>query len=127
MNGPGRSHRKGVSLIELAKWLPDEAAAVKWLPDEAAAVKWSESVIWPDGRKCPRCDGENTYKTKNDNGMPYRCRACKRYFSVKAGTALQSSKIPLQKWVWTIFLDTTLGLLRLLYSARNPMCRILWQ
>ena len=54
MNVPGRSHRKGVSLIELAKWLPDEAAA----------VKWSESVIWPDGRKCPRCDGENTYKTK---------------------------------------------------------------
>lgn len=76
-------------------------------PDEAAAVKWFESVIWPAGRKCPRYDGENTYKTKNDNGMPYRCRDCKRYFSVKTGTALQCTKIPLQKWVWEIFLEST--------------------
>lgn len=97
MNGPGRSHRKGISLIELAQWFPDEAAAMKWF----------ESVIWPDGRKCPRCQGEDTYKTKNANGMPYRCRSCKRYFSVKTGTALQSSKIPLQKWVWAIFLEAT--------------------
>ena len=37
--------------------------------------------------------------------MPYRCRDCKRYFSVKTGTVLASSQIPLQKWVWAIFLE----------------------
>ena len=39
--------------------------------------------------------------------MPYRCRDCKRYFSVKTGTILASSKLPLQKWVWAIFLEMT--------------------
>ncbi len=96
-NGPGRSNRKGISLIQLGKWFPDEASAEKWF----------EAMIWPDGRKCPRCGRENTYRTKNGNRMPYRCRDCKRYFSVKTGTALQSTKIPLQKWVWAIFLEAT--------------------
>lgn len=38
--------------------------------------------------------------------MPYRCRGrdCKRYFSVKTGTVLTSGQIPLQIWVWAIFL-----------------------
>ena len=96
--GPGRSNRKGVSLIELAQWFPDEETALQWF----------ESVIWKDGRTCPRCGGTDTYKVSgNTNKMPYRCRDCKRYFSVKTGTALQSSKIPLQKWAWAIFLEST--------------------
>lgn len=36
--------------------------------------------------------------------MPYRCRSCGCHFSVKTGTALESSKLPLQKWVWAIYL-----------------------
>ena len=98
MNGPGRSHRKGISLLKLAQMFPDEDSAVKWF----------ESVFWANGRKCPRCNGTSTYETKsNNNGMPYRCRDCKRYFSVKTGTVLASSKLPLQKWVWAIFLEVT--------------------
>ena len=76
-------------------------------PDEESAVKWFESVFWADGRKCPRCEGSNTYEIKNANGMPYRCKDCKRYFSVRTGTVLQSSKLPLKKWVWAIFLEMT--------------------
>ncbi|MDE2646450.1 MAG: IS1595 family transposase [Bacteroidota bacterium] len=94
--GPGPSHREGISLLELANKFPDEDSAIKWF----------ESVLWADGRKCPRCNGSNTYATKNANGMPYRCRDCKRYFSVKTGTVLASSKLSLQKWVWAIFLET---------------------
>jgi len=74
-------------------------------PDEESALKWFESIIWADGRLCPRCDGVNTYETSNSNGMPYRCRDCSRYFSVKTSTVLASTKIPLQKWVWAIFLE----------------------
>ena len=39
--------------------------------------------------------------------MPYRCRNCKRYFSVKTGTVLACSQVPLQKWAWAIFLEMT--------------------
>lgn len=95
--GPGKAYRKGINLLELANKFPDEKSATEWV----------ESVHWAEGRKCPRCKGTSTYKTKNANGMPYRCRDCKRYFSVKTGTALASSKLPLQKWVWAIFLEMT--------------------
>lgn len=95
--GRGRAYRKGISLLKL----------VEMFPDEESAVKWFESVFWPDGRKCPRCEGSNTYEIKNANGMPYRCKDCKRYFSVKTGTVLQSTKVPLKKWVWAIFLEMT--------------------
>lgn len=36
-------HTVGVSLVELAQWIPDKVSAEKWF----------ESVIWPDDRKCP--------------------------------------------------------------------------
>ena len=77
------------------------------IPDEESATKWFESIIWSDGRLCPRCDGIDTYETRNSNGMPYRCRDCNRYFSVKTSTLLASTKIPLHKWVWAIFLECT--------------------
>lgn len=95
---PGRASRNGISLMKL----------VQDFPNEEAAEKWFESVFWPDGRKCPRCGGTDTYKVNgNSNKMPYRCRDCKRYFSVKTGTALQSSKVPLLKWVFAIYLELT--------------------
>ena len=55
-----------------------------------------------------RCGGADTYKINGkSNKMPCRCRDCKRYFSVKTGTALQSSKVPLLKWVFAIYLELT--------------------
>ncbi len=34
--------------------------------------------------------------------MPYRCKGCKRYFSLKTGTAMEDSKLPLRLWAWAI-------------------------
>ncbi len=39
--------------------------------------------------------------------MPYWCTDCRSYFSVKTGTALARSKIPLQKWAIAIYLHLT--------------------
>ncbi len=39
--------------------------------------------------------------------MPYRCRDCRRYFSVRTGTAMERSKVPLRKWGWAIYLELT--------------------
>ena len=36
-----------------------------------------------------------------------RCHNCRSYFSVKVGTVLESSKIPLRKWVFAIYLHLT--------------------
>ena len=40
--GPGKSHRQGISLIELADLFPDEQAAREWF----------EGQRWPDGAHC---------------------------------------------------------------------------
>ena len=38
--------------------------------------------------------------------MPYWCATCRQYFSLKTGTALQRSKLPLRAWVLAIFVMT---------------------
>ncbi len=94
---PGKSHRIGMSIMEL----------VKMFPDEDTATKWFESILWPNGRFCPRCGCTKTSIAADTSGLPYYCSGCRRSFSVKIGTALHRSKIPLQKWVFAIYLEMT--------------------
>ena len=97
MASPGRSHRKGITILGLAERIPDEAAAQKWF----------EKVHWADGKlTCRRCGSENVYRCKHKT-MPFRCRTCKKYFSVKTNTAMEESRLPLKKWVWAIYLEST--------------------
>lgn len=66
---PGKSHRQGISLFELAEMFPDEAAAQRWF----------ESWHWPDGEiACMRCGSVNAYRVKTRKPMPYRCRDCRK-------------------------------------------------
>ncbi len=93
---PGRSHREGISIIELSDMFPDEASAREWF----------ESRVWPEGRYCPRCGSVKTHEASHAKS-PYRCTDCRSYFSVKTGTALEASKVALRKWVFAIYLETT--------------------
>lgn len=94
---PGKSFRKGITIIELAQMFPNEESARKWF----------ESIIWPDGeRYCPECASVDTYECKHAKS-PYRCRDCGKYFSVKTGTVMANSAVPLLKWLYAIYLDVT--------------------
>ncbi len=93
--GTGKAHREGISLIELGEMFPDEIAATAWF----------ESYVWPDGRHCPRCGCTETAATPGN--MPYWCPACRRRFSVRVGTAMERSKVPLRKWAFAIYLEMT--------------------
>ena len=94
---PGKSHREGITLVQLFEMFPDEASAREWF----------EGVLWPEGRCCGHCGSIHTYKVPNEKPMPYRCSDCRSYFSVKTGTALASSKVPLRKWAVAIYLEMT--------------------
>ena len=73
-------------------------------PDEETARTWIESAVWPNGRCCPRCgDLERTRETKNRKPMPYWCGSCRKYFSVRTGTAMEHSNIKLRKWAQAIY------------------------
>ena len=95
---PGKSHGEGLSIIELMDMFPTEEAAREWL----------ESVVWPGGeRRCSKCGSMATGPVPNAKPMPYRCRACQSYFSLRTGTLIARSKIPLRKWAIAIYLCLT--------------------
>ena len=75
-------------------------------PDENSAREWFESRVWQDGRYCPRCGSTRTHDAGH-NDMPYRCSDCRGYFSVKTGTVMHSSNLPLRKWAFAIYLHLT--------------------
>ena len=96
--GPGRSEREGISLVEL----------LKMFPDDDTAETWFEEKRWPDGKRlCPDCGSDSYSVTASRKPMPYRCRACRNYFSVKKGTAMQSSPLGYQTWGLAIYLVVT--------------------
>ena len=96
--GPGRSEREGLSVVELFKMFPDDAAAERWFEEQ----RWQG-----DNRECPDC-GSGRYQTVSDRDpMPYRCRDCHGYFSVKKGTLMESSKLGLQKWAVATYMVMT--------------------
>ena len=94
---PGKAHRNGITLLELAPMFPDEQSATAWF----------EAQVWPNGRCCGHCGSVKTSEVPNRNPMPYWCSDCRSYFSVKTGTALEHSKVPLRKWAFAIYICCT--------------------
>ena len=80
---------------------------IRMFPDERTAAKWFERVLWgAKGRCCGKCGGLDTIEAKHKT-MPYWCRDCRSYFSVRTGTSLAHSNVPLQKWAIAIYLCLT--------------------
>ncbi len=71
--------------------------------DETAAREHIENLLWPNGPVCPRCKvkGDRITKMKGKSTRPgvYNCKDCRKPFSVKVGTVMERSHIPLHKWV----------------------------
>lgn len=73
-------------------------------PDEAAAVKFFEARRWPTALCCPHCGSLSVATVVDAKPMPYRCRDCRQHFSVRTGTVLGESKLPLHKWLMAIYM-----------------------
>ena len=76
-------------------------------PNELSAKNWFESILWEDGQYCGHCGSARTKGVPNDKPMPYWCSDCRSYFSIKTGTPMQASKIPLRKWAIALYMMTT--------------------
>ena len=94
---PGKHHRQGLTLMQVIE---------QFATDEQAEA-WFIECRWPDGMRCPRCNGENVCERKHRKPQPYRCRDCRRDFSLKTGTCMQGSNIPLRKWAVAFYLLST--------------------
>jgi transposase-like protein len=75
--------------------------------DERKAREHMEAVRWPTGVSCPHCGNVNSAriyaieanaKAKVRDGL-YECQDCHGQFTVMTGTVMESSHVPLNKWV----------------------------
>ena len=74
-------------------------------PDDAAADAWFAQRRWPDGTiTCGHCGSERVSSTKHHRSMPYRCKDCRQYFSVRLGTIMESSKLGARTWLLAMYL-----------------------
>jgi len=94
---PGKSHREGIDIIEL----------LDMFPTEEGATLWFEDALWQGERCCGHCGSVRTKTVPNAKPMPYWCSDCRKYFSVRTGTAIARSNVPLRKWAIAIYLCLT--------------------
>lgn len=76
--------------------------------DEATAVEFMEKHLWGDTPKCPHCGSTEVVKMTSIEGKRnarflWRCHACKRQFTVRVGTVLEDSRIPIRIWCHAIW------------------------
>jgi transposase-like protein len=78
--------------------------------DEAAAYEFVEARVWPNGPFCPHCgEVERIYRIAPNTAKKVRlglrkCGSCGKQFTVKVGTAFESSHVPLHVWLQAMHL-----------------------
>ena len=96
-NAPGKAHREGITVVQL----------MDMFPTEEAATQWFEAVVWNGERCCGKCGSLRTSEVPNAKPMPYWCSDCRGYFSVRTGTPIARSNVPLRKWAIAVYLCLT--------------------
>ena len=89
----------------------EKGQIIKCYSDEEKARELLESMRWKDGVICPHCEHKGAYKleAKADSkkgarkGL-WKCKGCRKQFTVKVGTIFEGSHIPLNKWLHAIHL-----------------------
>lgn len=70
--------------------------------NDDAARAYLEQLRWPEGPVCPHCGcvGNSTalQGTKHRTGL-YKCKDCRKQYTVTVGTVFEKSKVPLRKWM----------------------------
>lgn len=78
---------------------------MEYLPpqDEEAARLYLESRGWPDGPICPTCLSSERVSVlapcRTRKRGYYRCLDCAIDFTIRSGTIMERSKVPLDKWL----------------------------
>ena len=75
-------------------------------PDEDACATWLFEIRWPDGFECPACGHKECCTLKTRKWL-YQCKSCQKQTSIRAGTLMQDSKLPLTTWFWAAYLMAT--------------------
>lgn len=74
-------------------------------PTEKSCRDYLEQAIWRNGRVCPHCGGLESWAIKGKTARSglYECAYCHLQFTVTTKTPLHGTKLPLRKWLLTIY------------------------
>lgn len=79
--------------------------------DPDAARELLEAMRWPDGPVCPHCGAAGAYKLAAKPGSKrpvrtgvYKCKNCRKQFTVTVGTVFAESHVGLHRWMYGIHL-----------------------
>ena len=73
----------------------------KTFPNEESCIEYLEKIRWNGNVISPFDETSKVYKCKNHK---YRCKNTGKYFDVKTGTIFANTKIPIQYWLYAMFL-----------------------
>ncbi len=80
--------------------------------DETVAVNFLEQLRWGKEKThvCPHCNGSDIYPMmdrqqpdKRNRNFRWRCRSCGQYHTVRTGTVMEESLIPMRHWCYAFW------------------------
>lgn len=87
--------KNNISVFEFLKKFPTEESCEQWIKD----------ARWPRGIFCPFCNNHRIYRLETQKR--FKCGNCRKQFTVRTGSVLAESKVPLQKWLMTTWILTS--------------------
>ena len=97
----------------MSKYVPNTAISVyelvKKFPNEESARLYLEQHRWNGKPICPECGCIQNQHKKQRNGKAgyYGCYHCNAVYTVRTGTIFERSHVPLDKWLFAIYLVVT--------------------
>lgn len=79
------------------------AEITKLTKTEAHAIAFAEELRWRGEITCHRC-GSDRISRLASRPARYRCAGCRRQFSVRTGTPMESSRLPVSVWLRGLWL-----------------------
>jgi transposase-like protein len=77
--------------------------AIRYFSDLDVCTEFVARLRWPHGPVCPRCGcSEHSYLTTR---RVWKCKGCKKQYSVKLGTIFEDSPLGLDKWLPALVLS----------------------
>ncbi|MBS0524397.1 MAG: transposase [Proteobacteria bacterium] len=88
------------------------ASLIKAFANELDAHRYFETLRWPDGPVCLRCNSRKSIGRLDGASTRigiFKCYECRRQFCITHGTIFEKSHVPLHKWFQAIYLMNMSG------------------
>lgn len=90
--------------MNLKKKKVSVAKFFQMFPNNETARQQFEQWRWGNTKRCPHCDSVRI--AESNQKMPYRCKDCRKRFSVRTNTVMAASNLGFQTWMYAVFVAT---------------------